>query len=141
MPNWCYNKLKITGTKGEMAKFKKDLNGKPLSFNKFVPMPPEIEKSLGNPGAVPEWYSWRCSNWGTKWDINPGDITTIRDEDNLILYEFDTAWSPPNEFIYRLAQLYPRLELSNVYQEEGEGFKGRYAVRGEDILVDQCKNT
>ena len=49
------------------------------------------------------WYSWACSEWGTKWecDIYDGSIKEQEelfgpdDGDKKVEFGFDTAWSPP----------------------------------------------
>lgn len=42
-----------------------------------------------------DWYDWCISNWGTKWGCYETSY-----EDGA--YTFQTAWSPPNERIFRM---------------------------------------
>ena len=70
MPNWCYNKLKIKGTKNELLKFyneNKNNNSiyenkkQELDFYKSVPIPKDQEEN---------WYKWNNQNLGTKWNVS-----------------------------------------------------------------------
>lgn len=136
MPNWCTNKLYVRGAQEELDKFAErvrgDLNGKDLalSFQTIAPQPEGLEKevplfgsALGKrePLIVEGWYAWRLQNWGTKWDL--ADVyTSIGTEE--ILYEFDTAWSPPTELIKHLLEKYPALRFLLEYAECGNDFWG-----------------
>ena len=48
------------------------------------------------------WYDWHCKFWGTKWNACDTETT---ETDELIMIAFDTAWSPPNPWIEKLASL------------------------------------
>ena len=75
-----------------------------------------------------DWYSWNVRNWGTKWDIAVSNDdkypdTEIYDEepngDNLVLvYKFQTAWSPAVPVLIKLSEQYPELLLTFDYEEE-----------------------
>ena len=74
------------------------------------------------------WYDWNITNWGTKWDIAVTDTekypdTELYDEepngDNLVLvYKFQTAWSPAIPVLIKLSEQYPELLLTLDYEEE-----------------------
>lgn len=110
MPNWCDNKLTLTGDKGSIQKI---VDAK-LSFMALVP-PPEGE-----------WdYGWCCQNWGTKWEpeFNGLELIDSGDGDGLLKVTFSSAWSPPVEAIATICaehNLQGRLE----YFEGGVGFLG-----------------
>ena len=101
MPNWCWNNLEVHGDEIQLREFveKSTTNieiDDEFTFNGTHPMPKELEetKSLSD---EPNWYNWRCDNWGTKWDacvsyINHNDI-------DFFSITFDTAWSPPIKWI------------------------------------------
>ena len=117
MPNWCSNEVTIEGTKEDMAKFVDecftDFKGTPvLDFAKVMPEPdynkPQkdgthnngVQKELHD--VMPDWWNWRNTNWGTKWNLVPdpdGNLTgyeLVGQDDEYIQLEFETAWSPPN---------------------------------------------
>jgi hypothetical protein len=143
MPNWCSNKLTITGPQADVQSFKEKAAGrcpwsKPeetevevLNFHSLVPVPEEVLKA----GYEVAGYDWERANWGCKWGA---DETTILDEGgNCITYEFYTAWSPPIEFLQTVAVQYQQLQFILEYEEAGVGFKGLAKFRGE-IHEDHC---
>ena len=89
------------------------------------------------------WYNWNNRNWGTKWDVAVSNDekypdTELVDEepngDNLVLlYKFQTAWSPAFPVMEKLSAQYPDLLLTLNYQEEtGWGGEAEF-LRGEMI--------
>ena len=49
----------------------------------------------------------------------------------IIEYEFNTAWSPPLEFLQALAEKLPKLMFVLEYEEPGCAFKGLAKFQGE----------
>lgn len=76
-----------------------------------------------------DWYTWRLVNWGTKWDL--GDETEVREdyEDGKLEYHFDTAWSPPFEWLETASKKYPQLNFRLQYEEGGNNFEGYVVVQ------------
>src|SRR4051794_27099727 len=124
MPNWCSNQLTITGPEEDVLAFKEKAAGHSpwpeapqelnrLNFHSLVPVPEEI---LGQ-GYREAGCDWELKNWGCKW----GSCNTwIVDEDpGSIIYEFDTAWSPPLQFIATVAKQRPTLTFTLAYDEAG----------------------
>jgi hypothetical protein len=136
MPNWCSNNLYVSGKKEDVTKFKEKAKTEkePLSFSNFVPMPKEEEEN---------WYEWNIANWGTKWDISNVEVSfdgkvKIQDEEEYYInYMFDTAWSPPIEWVGNLAKQYPELEFELEYREDGVGFAGKIKASGGGIYFDE----
>ena len=99
-----------------------------------------------------DWYSWNVRNWGTKWDVAVSNDekypdTEILDEehngDNLVLvYKFQTAWSPAIPVLIKLSEQYPDLLLTFEYQEE-TGWGGeieflRGKINSESEYDEKC---
>tara|TARA_Y100001973_G_C5123220_1_gene293826 strand:+ start:104 stop:652 length:549 start_codon:yes stop_codon:yes gene_type:complete len=74
-----------------------------------------------------DWYEWACSNWGTKWDV---DARIYELDENYLELEFETAWSPPVQWLVHIAKKYPKLSFRIRFEEEGMGFFG--IARGDD---------
>lgn len=62
------------------------------------------------------WYDWNIITYGTKWDIDADDFVKGDEEFNV---NFDTAWSPPTNFLYNLQKKFPDLDMRLTYQLEG----------------------
>ena len=100
-----------------------------------------IQDGFDNGG---DWYNWNVRNWGTKWDVAVRDSeeysdTRIEetDDENTLLYYFQTAWSPVPEIFEILTQQYPTLTFQYEYEEE-QGWGGSATwVNGE--LTEQTE--
>jgi hypothetical protein len=146
MPNWCQNKLTIAGTKTEVAAFKEQAVGhspwltpdelvgetpNPLNFHSLVPIPDPV-LAAGYDAAA---YEWEKTNWGCKWGA--ANSTVLGEREGHIEYEFDTAWSPPMEFLQTVAKKWSNLVFFLEYDEPGMGFKGLAKFKGE-VCEDHC---
>lgn len=161
MPNWCGNVLVVTGPSEDLIRFKEqaryeyessytDKDGKvtitkektEFSFNKFIPEPPELKDTVSPPPkpGVPDWYSWRCNNWGIKWDVE-ADMYEGKGNDGKLLdlnYTFDSPWGPPCEGLLKISKIYTTLTFLMQYEEGGMGFMGQYECKdGVEIQDDQ----
>lgn len=144
MPNWCQNRLIVSGPREQVERFKTDNavleHQAVLSFGAMVPEPPE-----GDPRRVSsdsceggwDWYSWRVDNWGTKWDLASGTDLLEGDElqrmfgdelpenaEHALAYVFDTAWSPPLEWFRRVVPVYRQVYFELAFCEIGNDFSG-----------------
>ena len=142
MPNWCSNSLVIsTNTEVDRDKAREQLKEfrdkaklvESEFMNNLYPMPKEL-KDTKAPSDKPNWYDWRCGNWGTKWDV---DACLEYDEEDVLEYSFDSAWGPPTGFIEKVSKDFPLLRFRLKYEEEGNGFIG-VAVSINGNLDDQC---
>jgi hypothetical protein len=136
MPNYCNNTLKITCSTPEIMFeimemiFAPDEKGEPVyTMRKLLPVPEEFSSSSGNSKIG---YHWRCTNWGTKWDV----IEPIHklEEFTLILY-YNTAWGPNKSWVKALCKIiynmlyfekynFPNLSVEHNYWEWGMNFGG-----------------
>ena len=129
MPNWCDNTLTITGDMNSISLFRNRMQrqheGEPtLSFNDFVPRPPEEEAN---------WYDWNCEHWGCKWDLHPPDTLITYDQTELT-FVFRTAWSPPVAWVATVSGMFPSLRFSLEFDEAGMDFSGVRVFENEEVV-------
>jgi len=163
MSNICQNRLEVTGSTFEVARFVKENKGEdcPLTFNASVPEEREDRKwwkpaeNSGIDGDIihtPEgdfqfnWWDWRITHWGTKWDC--ANVSLDHDP-GCAVYEFDTPYVGPTDWLKAVIAKYPMLEFSMVSCESGcdylrfvDGFDGEYSLTSEsysDVLLSHDK--
>jgi hypothetical protein len=66
---------------------------------------------------------------------------TIYEGEGVIRYAFDTAWSPPTEWLYKVAPQFPELTFKLVYREDGMTFMGMDYYEGGELVDSQDINT
>jgi len=147
MPNHITNVLDVTGPEKDVEEFKnkifryedeKDYNGVSqkvavFDFEVTVPMPKELEGTTSPPSneekesqaewakkhGAGNWYDWHCRFWGTKW--NAYSVEKPEAIEGGVRFRFDTAWSPPQQWLIITAKLFPSLELKDSWIDEGGG--------------------
>ena len=163
MPNWCQNILEITGEEADLEAFASKAEDGKFSLEIYYPMPEEPGENLetGKPHwtdalsmrvvgtEMPDWYTWRLKNWGTKWDISEeGGMFLLSEETELpvssvtmtivegrISISFLTAWSPPEEGILNISKAYPSIVFALRYAEAGNDFAGSTTIQSGEILT------
>jgi len=137
MPNWCSNQLILTGISQEIFDFNNanlDIE-KDLDFNNKVPFPEDRDFDK-------EWHMWRIINWGTKWTA-ADTIITFNWEDleqtivKSLIYEFNTAWSPPSKWLLTVSELYPNIEFEHKYCEPNCDFSGITIIQNGNLILDE----
>lgn len=100
---------------------------------------------ITNPDNVPhDWDTWRCSFWGTMWDLCDFSISKdewFKSDTNSI--RFDTAHNPPKYLFGFIAEQYPTLSFKLAYMEVGMFFSG-YLIwedGGEVVSIRQNEIT
>ena len=84
-----------------------------------------------------DWYHWNVRNWGTKWDVAKDDRSDYSStsmevtDDGSIMYRFETAWSPVEEALTKLSEMFPSLEFDYEYEEE-QGWGGNATIIAGD---------
>lgn len=131
MPNWVFNKITFKGRPQTLQRLAKFLQSEEsvFDFNKVIPCPAELMKddwqndkakaaeNVRNYGYE-GWYDWRVAKWGTKWNLGKDARRTSGGMHATLIYDFDTAWSPPTEVIDEIARRYPSLTITHEYHEE-----------------------
>lgn len=165
MPNWCENELTVIGNKQDLDRFVKlaATNKCPLDFNNFILYPaawkradelhekwhtefmelsPEARVKYEKDNPEPEdgynhgGYEWCKKNWGTKW--RPSEVRVQRSSDEVLHLDFDTAWSPPNPIVKKMAELFPTLEFHLEYREPSMCFHGVLDMKKGVVTNDVC---
>ena len=124
MPNWCENKVTVSGEPDEILRFMEYVKGKDIHErngdivkNNFC-----FEKIMPFPNGKYD-YDWCIENWGTKW--SPSNVYLDPTEgDEYLIYKFNTAWGPPTGIYEHLDKEFPTLHISWFYNEEGVEFAG-----------------
>lgn len=123
MPNWCTDRLVVSGPKDDVAAFASATStpeGR-LSFALLYPVP-EAEAASADGG-----YSWVVDHWGTKWDVSDEALLAESDvtgDQRVDVWDFTTAWSPPSGWAQHCSGLYPTLTFRLYFDEPGMCFAG-----------------
>lgn len=165
MPNWCFNNLNIDSTT-EGGKILADafkpkyedendeyarIYAKPMADLMPIPEDLQISAIFGTLENDPElakryadniakyghahWYDWCLVNWGTKWDCRVEDFND--DDPKDVYVSFETAWTPPIEFLKWFVEKYPDTVLDMEYSEEGMFFEGRFNYSPDKGITDE----
>lgn len=79
----------------------------------------------------PDWYDWRISNWGTKWDA----YDQYKVDDNTIA--FNTAWAAPAPVMEKLAKDNPNMRIDHKYADEMPNLVGHTIYERGEKVYDQ----
>lgn len=157
MPNWVSNSLHISGkTHEEVEAFYEKATktiqtgydretGEPVYESSDFSMlafiaPPEDKMDIYFGKVKPEenpedsqyeWYVWNNDQWGCKWDASETDAQYFEKTDVDYHITFQTPWSPPEQFLSTIANLYPNLEFSLNWEEE-QGFGAEWYIGKPD---------
>ena len=117
----------------ELAKAKAENKKSKISFG--LPITEEMSKELIRKYGFNNWYDWKVNNWGTKWDISAG---LEEKENGHLVYSFDTAWSPPIEWLQKVSEQYDKLKFNLYYEEPSMCFRGE-ALAENGQIGDDCE--
>jgi hypothetical protein len=100
-------------------------------------------------------YDWCLSNYGTKWGIcSPHilkeekvayeidfDEAKVNDIDDIstIVYTFETAWSPCEPIICKMAQMFPNLTFEYEYAEMGNDYEGEQTYQNGELVFNDTR--
>lgn len=99
-----------------------------------IPITKKISEALEKKYGADNWYNWQVENWGTKWDID-AHLSTVSNEE--LVYDFMSAWSPPNNFLVGVSKFYPKLRFYLEYHEGGMGFRGEFEAKNGKTTKDR----
>jgi hypothetical protein len=143
MPNWCSNNFSITGCVESI----KDLweaaqtanDGEFGLLEAIAPMPASLNDTVADGSEGMNWYNWRVSNWGTKWDVSDEGLEFIDHGDGTasITGWFESAWAPPIGAYEQLAADFDSCIIEASYFEPGMDFAGFWSSEaGEEHMDD-----
>ena len=140
MPNWCSNSITISGSTDTIKQLWDDAHvGDNFGLlNAMVPMPKELDDTTkGTDGDAVNWYDWRVTNWGTKWDITDEGLEYVDNGDGTSVIQgwFDSAWAPPIEAYNTFLDDMDGCYLEATYEEGGMDFAGIY-TDGDDQYME-----
>lgn len=75
------------------------------------------------------WYDWNVAHWGTKWDLC--DVGYTRVDDNTIVLNCQTAWSPPTTAFETMVER--GYEVRALYYGEGYEYAGIWEDGQDDF--------
>jgi hypothetical protein len=147
MPNWCKNDLEVYGDIEQLKEFmyncSYDVEGETVEFS-FCGLVPEPDYEgylneridpLGDLNHdLPDWYTWRINNWGTKWDTSADDISFGPESLSIT---FQTAWGPPEIWLWNVANQYKSLRFVLTYAEPGMDFSGRITIENGELVNEE----
>jgi hypothetical protein len=127
MPNICDNRLTIVGPGPELERFKQEA---------YPEVPDERGRIELLPGKlVPLPEPWNRSDaaqaWGSKWICDTQLKENINDQEyGYLVFDFESAWSPPDEFVRKASMLFPCLRFHIAFWEEWGNYSGLYSYSG-----------
>ena len=139
MPNWCSNSITISGSTDTIKQLWDDAHvGEDFGLlNAMVPMPKELDGTTkGTNGDEVNWYDWRVTNWGTKWDITDEGLEYIDNGDgtSVIAGWFDSVWAPPIEAYNTFLDDMDGCYIEATYEEGGMDFAGIYTDSDDQYM-------
>lgn len=139
MPNWCNNSLTVIGDENELIRFCETGLTTVVNENGEIKQEWSLEPYYPYPNG--NWdYDWCVDNWGTKWDVC--EQVHNRNDENFFV-SFDSAWSPPIEWLKKVQQDYPTLKFRLMYIEQDMQFCGIAFTQKNDecngvFIVEHC---
>ena len=101
---------------------------------KRIPVTEETLKELKEKYGADNWYDWSIMHWGTKWDACEPNI--CHNDIDYFAVSFETAWSPPVEWIQNILKDFPDLCFTLEYEEPGMCYGGKLVAQHDEIWED-----
>jgi len=150
MPNWCNNTIEIKGSTETIKKLWEGATAEGDDgglLNSMVPMPKALNDTTSPTPPDSEqpvvdgfnnWYDWRVSNWGCKWDVNTEGLEFHDHGDGTaeITGWFDSPWGPPIGAYEKFCDDMDGVYLEAYYEEGGMDFAGHWTSEGDDDYLE-----
>ena len=137
MPNHVSNEIRIVCNDEQTYDEFKELvvggDNQEFDFDKIIPQPDDINPDLdsnkkdvgGLTVSETDWYNWRNTNWGTKWNAYEVEINWDEEYKECIEINFQTAWSPPEPIYFKLDEIFgKRISVNWFCRDESDNFCG-----------------
>ena len=129
MPNHCYQSVYIQGPRAVVQELFYQLTEHDRFCDTVCPAPLALFAAGQSDGSMPDWYTWRVENWGTKWDVADAEIVehievSANEVEAWFSFRCWTAWGPPVPVWDKLHSMGVTVEAE--YQDEGMMFEGEY---------------
>lgn len=118
MPNWCENKIQITGPDKDLKKFLEEAEGpvddcgevksSAISMERLLPPPENLDDNAR--------VLWQIENWGTKWDCPTEDVNIYPE---AFYCRILSASAPPIAFFRTISVRFPNILFKINYFEPG----------------------
>lgn len=95
----------------------------------------ELREQLVKKYGYASWYDWRIANYGCKWGVH----AEIDKNEDSVSYIFESAWSPPVEFLKNICERYLLLRFHLNYEEPGCNFEGDLIIENGEIIQDETR--
>jgi hypothetical protein len=166
MPNWTFNKLKVIGDKDVLQKFKDALKSKKseevLDAENVIPydgvfssdmIRKHIQQVMDAVSSVygddeehlsriqwskPNIYDWEYEHWGTKWGFCESELR--HENENCLMYYFDSAWTIPNKLMEELYRQWPSLTFEYFFFSLESGFEGYEKAAEGQVIFSEVKD-
>ena len=95
------------------------------------------EKAEKETGFI-SWYDWNITHWSTKWSPDVHSVLVDVGDTAVATISYQTAWSPAENLIKQLSELYPELIFVETFLEEGMGFWGANTYVAGECRHEYC---
>lgn len=150
MPNWCENRMTVSGSKPAVAKFVELAKSEEsvLSFDSLVPQDvndpayqnaKEAHAESLEPNPNFNWYDWNIDHWGTKWDCSEATCE-VSDDGKAAWFNFLTPWGSPDELYKKLVELFPNLSFECYGYEGGQDYWYHFGGSKGQVEIEETKS-
>jgi hypothetical protein len=138
MPNWCWNKITISGDVTKIVEALESIDNKQEDnvFRTLIDVP-DAEDWHNNNLFLMQLNLQVVTNqkwFGTKWDVSHEECDPQEFDGGLVLTPC-TAWSPPIEFGVNLAKKYG-VEVEMYYHESGMDLCGKTYIKPDGACTE-----
>jgi hypothetical protein len=139
MPNWNSNTVYIAGPADKICALWQRAQSGHFYTNALTGQKEETSGLLAAMVPIGDWdYDRAVAAWGTKWDINTGNLQLLEHGNGRASIEgtADSAWGPPIEAFETYAMENQDVTAELVYKEPGMGFAGHWRAENGVVVMD-----